>query len=58
MSTTIKRITLALTKEDLRCLKIMQDVYGETQSNVIKRAISFLSQMDPIVKHNLDSIVV
>lgn len=39
MSTTEKRITLALTKEDMRELETIKNFFGETISSVIKRAI-------------------
>jgi hypothetical protein len=41
MATTIKTITIALTKEDVKIIYELMDNLGETQSNVIKRALSF-----------------
>ena len=41
MATTIKHITMALTKEDLKIITEIMDELGETQTNVIKRALSF-----------------
>lgn len=42
MTTTVKRITLALTKEQQRQLEALCELYGETQSQVIHRAVSVL----------------
>lgn len=42
MSTTIKRITLNLTKEDMRIIDQMCIRYGETKQDVIKRALIML----------------
>lgn len=42
MSTTEKRITIALTKEQLRELDALSKELGESPSVVIHRAISFL----------------
>ena len=42
MATTIKNMTIALTKEDLKIIEFLMKEYGETQTNVIKRALSFL----------------
>jgi hypothetical protein len=42
MSTTEKRITLALTKEEARTLKVLGEALGENQSQTIKRAIMML----------------
>lgn len=42
MSTTVKRITLALTKEQERQLKWLSDYLGEHKSQVIHRAIAML----------------
>lgn len=39
MSDTVKRITLALSKEDLRILNSLKEHFGESQSVVIKRAL-------------------
>ncbi len=39
MTTTVKRITLSLTKEQERQLKILCDVLGENQSQVIHNLI-------------------
>jgi hypothetical protein len=41
MATTIKTITIALTKEDLKVITELMEHLGETQTNVIKRALSF-----------------
>jgi predicted DNA-binding protein len=41
MSTTVKRITLALSKNDLKILTKLCEELGESQSVVIKRAITF-----------------
>ena len=46
MATTAKRITLALTKEDIRILQKLQEKYAETQTAVIKRAIIILHQLE------------
>jgi hypothetical protein len=40
MTTTVKRITLALTKEDERQLLALMMYLGEGQSQVIRRAIA------------------
>jgi predicted DNA-binding protein len=40
MATTVKRITLALSKEDLRQLEMLSAKLGEHQSTIIKRAIA------------------
>jgi hypothetical protein len=45
MTTTIKRTSLALTKEDIRIIETLCKHYGETQTDVIKRAIVFLEFM-------------
>lgn len=42
MSSTIKRIHLALTKEDLKQLEELMDRLGESKSEVIKRALILL----------------
>lgn len=39
MSTTVKRITLSLTKEDERQLKALSNYLGENQSQAIQRSI-------------------
>lgn len=41
MATTVKHITIALTKEDLKTITDLMEKLGETQTNVIKRALSF-----------------
>ena len=41
MATTVKNITIALTKEDLKIITELMEKLGETQTNVIKRALSF-----------------
>lgn len=42
MATTIKRITLALTKEDLRQLDELSKMFEEDISKIIKRGIILL----------------
>lgn len=42
MSTTMKRKSVALTKEDMRMLKELCELKGENESQVIKRAIAFM----------------
>ena len=42
MSTTEKRITLALTKEEARTLRQLCEHLSENQSQIIKRAIMLL----------------
>lgn len=39
MATTVKTITMALTKEDLKIITELMEKLGETQTNVIKRAL-------------------
>jgi hypothetical protein len=39
MTTTEKRITLALTKEDIRELEILSEFFGKNQSKIIKRSL-------------------
>lgn len=46
MATTEKRITLALTKEDLRILEKLSEKYKETKTQVIKRAMIILHQLE------------
>ena len=41
MATTVKNTTIALTKEDLRIIAELMEKLGETQTNVIKRSLSF-----------------
>lgn len=41
MATTIKTLTIALTKEDLKIITELMENLGETQTAVIKRALSF-----------------
>lgn len=41
MATTIKTLTIALTKEDLKIITELMENLGETQTSVIKRALSF-----------------
>jgi hypothetical protein len=41
MATTVKHITIALTKEDLKIITELMEKLGETQTNVIKRALVF-----------------
>jgi hypothetical protein len=41
MATTVKHMTIALTKEDLKIITELMEHLGETQTNVIKRALSF-----------------
>jgi hypothetical protein len=41
MATTIKTLTIALTKEDLKIIIELMEKLGETQSTVIKRALSY-----------------
>lgn len=45
MATTQKRITLALTKEDLRQIDELVKHFGENPSQVIKRALIILSHI-------------
>lgn len=42
MPKTTKRISIALTKEDVREIKLLCDFFEETQSAIIKRAIIIL----------------
>ena len=42
MATTVKRISIALTKEDLRELGLLCEFFEDIQSNVIKRALTTL----------------
>jgi hypothetical protein len=42
MATTIKRISVSLTKEDLRQLEELKDHFGESINQVAKRSISFM----------------
>jgi len=42
MATTIKRVTLNFTKEELRQIEQMCIRYGETKQDVIKRAVIML----------------
>jgi Ribbon-helix-helix protein, copG family len=42
METTIKKITIRLTKEDTRILEFLQKQLGESQSQVIRRALNNL----------------
>ncbi len=42
MITTNKRITLSLTKESVRQLDELMDLFGETQSDVFQRALVVL----------------
>ena len=44
MSTTIKRISLSLAKEELRELEALMKHLGESQSRVIKRGIALMYQ--------------
>lgn len=41
MATTVKHITIALTKEDLKTITELMEKLGETQTNVIKRALTY-----------------
>lgn len=41
MATTVKNITIALTKEDLNIITELMGKFGENQTNVIKRALLF-----------------
>lgn len=41
MASTVKRITLALSKEDLKQLNKLCEEYGETPSEVLKRALTY-----------------
>ena len=41
MATTVKLITIAFTKEDVKIITELMEKMGETQSNVIKRSLSF-----------------
>lgn len=41
MATTVKHITLALTKEDLKTITELMNKLGENQSTVIKRALNY-----------------
>jgi hypothetical protein len=41
MATTIKTITIAVTKEDVNIITSLMEKLGETQTDVIKRALSF-----------------
>lgn len=45
MSTTVKRITISLTKEQERQLKALCDFSGENQSQLIHRALAFYYQI-------------
>jgi len=42
MSTTIKRVTVALTKETLKQLEFLKSELGDNANQVIKRAIQEL----------------
>ncbi len=41
MATTVKNITIALNKEELKTLTELMEKLGENQSAVIKRALYF-----------------
>lgn len=45
MSTTIKRITLNLTKEDMRLLDIACELAGETPSDILKRGLVLIKNL-------------
>ncbi len=42
MATTVKIISIALTKEDVRILEELTKLFGETPSGVLKRALILL----------------
>jgi hypothetical protein len=42
MATTIKRLNLSLTKEDIRELEFLTSHFGQTQNEVIRRALLLL----------------
>ena len=42
MNTTVKRITLALSKEDLKELEFLNNHFGESASQVMRRALILL----------------
>jgi len=42
MSTTVKRISVSLTKENLHQLQILMQFFGETQVEVLKRGLDLL----------------
>jgi predicted DNA-binding protein len=44
MTTTVKRITISLTKEDERQLEALSSHLGEGQSQIIRRAITCFYQ--------------
>lgn len=44
MITTLKRHSIAMTKDDLRMLDELSDFYGEKYSAIYKRALIFLYQ--------------
>jgi len=41
VKTTVKRTSLALSKEDMRMLKALGEFYGENESQVLKRALAY-----------------
>ncbi len=43
MTTTIKRVTLNLSKEDKRILDKMKEEYGESTQDIFKRALIYLA---------------
>ncbi len=45
MSTTIKRVTIALTKEDLRLLERACTIAGETPSDILKRGLVLINNL-------------
>lgn len=42
MANTVKRISIALSKEDLRQLQFLMSAYGESASRAVKRAMNHL----------------
>ena len=42
MIVTAKRVTLNLSKEDVRLLENLKDIYGESTQDIFKRALLYL----------------
>jgi hypothetical protein len=55
MASTVKRISIALSREDLRQLEALKLHFGESQSCVMKRALNALYSTLKIFENSIHS---
>ncbi len=56
MADTVKRISVGLSKEDLRSLTALSEAFGETPSQVVKRGLAILTYITFHAKADLEEV--